>query len=77
VRDIAQMVGVTERATQAILSDLEREGYITREHIGRRNRYSVHQSGSLRHPLARSSTVGDVLTALAAASSGTNATAAG
>jgi hypothetical protein len=66
VRDIAEMVGITERATQAILSDLDRDGYIERTRIGRRNRYHVHRYGGLRHPLVGSITVGDVLGALLA-----------
>jgi DNA-binding MarR family transcriptional regulator len=64
VRDIAQMVGITERATQTILSDLDQDGYIGREHIGRRTRYHVQLGGSLRHPLALSSTIGDLLDTL-------------
>jgi predicted MarR family transcription regulator len=77
VRDIAKMVGITERSTQTILSDLEQDGYITREHIGRRTRYHVHPNGPIRHPLARSSTVGDLLAALASPSATTSATATG
>jgi hypothetical protein len=61
VRDIAEMVGITERATQAILSDLDGDGYIERTRIGRRNRYHVRRDGGLRHPLVGSITVGDVL----------------
>jgi hypothetical protein len=61
VRDIAEMVGITERATQAILSDLNRDGYIERTRIGRRNRYHVRRDGRLRHPLVNSTTIGDVL----------------
>ena len=43
VRDIAAAVGITERATQAILSDLAGEGYVERIRIGRRNRYKVRR----------------------------------
>ena len=60
VRDIARMVEITERATQAILRDLDRGGYIERTRIGRRNRYHVRRDGWLRHPLVGSITVGDV-----------------
>jgi predicted DNA-binding transcriptional regulator len=75
VRDIAKMVGITERATQAILSDLDQDGYIERRRTGRRNHYNVHRGSTLRHPLVGSSTVGDVLAALSPPSSRASATA--
>jgi DNA-binding transcriptional ArsR family regulator len=65
VRDVAAAVGITERAAQRILADLEREGYVTREREGRRNRYTLHGDLPLRHPLEGGSRVGDLLDALA------------
>lgn len=64
VRDIAKLVGITERATQSILSDLDRAGFIERIHVGRRNHYRVRRGAGLRHPLMEHATVGDVLDAL-------------
>jgi hypothetical protein len=61
VRDIAALVGITERATQAILSDLAREGYVERVRTGRRNRYAVRRSAAFRHPLLQGTTIGAVL----------------
>src|ERR1051326_2377188 len=61
VRDIAAMVGITERATQAILSDLVHEGYLERIRVGRRNRYKVLRSSHFRHPIVSATTVGEVL----------------
>jgi predicted transcriptional regulator len=61
VRDIAARVGITERATQAILSDLANDGYLERIRVGRRNRYKVRRSAHFRHPIVRSASVGDVL----------------
>jgi hypothetical protein len=61
VRDIAAAVGITERATQAILSDLASEGYVERIRIGRRNRYKVRRGAGFRHPIARGTTIGEVL----------------
>jgi DNA-binding MarR family transcriptional regulator len=61
VRDIAERVGITERATQAILSDLATENYLERIRVGRRNRYKVRRSAPLRHSLVRGTTVGEVL----------------
>lgn len=61
VRDIAAAVGVTERAIQRILLELEAEGVITRERDGRRNRYVIHHRVPLRHPLEAHRTIGDLL----------------
>jgi hypothetical protein len=61
VRDIASIVGITERATQAILSDLANDGYLERTRVGRRNRYKVRRGVHFRHPIVRGTTVGDVL----------------
>jgi predicted transcriptional regulator len=61
VRDIADRVGVTERATQAILSDLVAGGYVERTRIGRRNRYRIRRSSGFRHPLTRGTTVGEIV----------------
>jgi predicted transcriptional regulator len=52
-RDIAERVGITERATQRILSDLLAEGYLSKTKVGRRNRYTVNRQGRLRHPIFR------------------------
>ena len=51
LREIAAQVGITERAVQRIVTDLETDRYIEREKIGRRNRYLVHPDLPLRHPL--------------------------
>lgn len=64
VRDIANAVGITERATQAILRDLDRGNYIERARIGRRNRYSLSRRAPLRHSLLAPATVGDLVDAL-------------
>ena len=61
VRDIASLVGITERATQAILSDLVHSGYVERIRIGRRNRYEIRRGALFRHPLVRETSVGEVL----------------
>ena len=63
-RDIAERVGITERAAQAIIADLVAEGYVTRTREGRRNRYEVHPDAPLRHPLEHDTTVGDLLVTL-------------
>ena len=61
LRDVADKVGITERATQRIVADLQSEGYITTERIGRRNRYVVHSESPLRHPIEEHQAVGVLL----------------
>ena len=51
VRDIATRVGITERAVQRILQELESEQYIVRERDGRRNRYRIRADRPFRHPV--------------------------
>jgi DNA-binding MarR family transcriptional regulator len=63
-RDIADAVGITERAVQMIISDLEADGYLTRTRVGRRNRYRVHSALRMRHPLHRDHTIGDLIEAM-------------
>ncbi|WP_405851269.1 MarR family winged helix-turn-helix transcriptional regulator [Streptomyces sp. NBC_00090] len=52
LRDMATICGVTERTVQAIVTDLEEAGYLTRSRAadGRRNRYSIAPSAQFRHP---------------------------
>lgn len=66
IRDIAQCVGVTERAAHRLVHELEEDGYLSRHRIGRRNFYEVHADAPLRHPLERERQVGDLLSALLA-----------
>lgn len=51
LREVAERVGITERAVQRIVADLERDHYVERERNGRRNRYRVHRDLPLRHPI--------------------------
>jgi DNA-binding transcriptional ArsR family regulator len=61
VRDLASAVGITERAVQQILSDLEAGLVITRERIGRRNVYRINTEIELRHPMEANHRVRDLL----------------
>ncbi len=61
IRDIADAVGITERAAQAILSDLEAGGYVTKTKIGRRNHYELHDSLKFRHPVEAGHKVSELL----------------
>ncbi len=51
LRELAQRVGITERAVQRIIADLEQGGYVSRVREGRRNRYEVHAHRRFRHPM--------------------------
>jgi Mn-dependent DtxR family transcriptional regulator len=61
LRDVADKVGITERAVQRIVTDLEEGGFLTRERTGRRNRYDLHPHLPLRHPIESHRTIGDLL----------------
>lgn len=61
LREVALRVGITERAVQRIIQDLEEEGFIRREKVGRKNKYEVLTGESLRHPLEAHRNIGDLL----------------
>ena len=60
-REIGNLVGITEGAVQRILNDLEDDGYLARERVGRRNRYVVIGSRPLRHPLEDGHTIEEII----------------
>ena len=64
LRDVAAMVGITERAAQRIVSDLEAGHALTRVRQGRRNRYDVNLNLPLRHHLESHRTIGDLIRAV-------------
>lgn len=61
LREVAKRVGITERAVQRIIADLERGKFIRREKVGRRNRYEVIADKALRHPIESHRNIGDLL----------------
>lgn len=64
IRDIAEEVGITQRAVQRIVSELVEEGVINVQKIGRRNSYLIKESVTLKHPLESQHTVGELLNIL-------------
>lgn len=60
-RDLAQSIGITVRAAQAIVADLVDTGYITRERVGRRNRYTINPNVAMRHPAQRGHDIGELI----------------
>jgi predicted DNA-binding transcriptional regulator len=61
LRDVASKVGITERAVQRIVADLEEGRYLERERHGRRNHYRVHAALPLRHPIEAHRTIADLI----------------
>jgi hypothetical protein len=61
LRDVAERVGITERAVQKIILDLEREGILVRRRDGRRNSYELHLDRPLRHQLESHRSIGDLV----------------
>jgi predicted ArsR family transcriptional regulator len=49
LRDVAERIGITERATQRILADLVEAGYVKTVRVGRRNHYTVDRDRAMRH----------------------------
>jgi predicted transcriptional regulator len=61
LRAVAERVGITERAVQKIVAELEEAGYLTRQRDGRRNTYQIHRARPLRHPVEQHHSIGDLL----------------
>lgn len=64
LRDVAERVGITERATQRIVADLAEAGYIKTERVGRRSRYTVDREHAMRHSSQSGHEIGALLEAL-------------
>ena len=61
LREVAIRIGITERAVQRIIADLEEGGFIEREKVGRQNQYRISVKQPLRHPIESHRTIGDLL----------------
>ena len=66
IRDIAEAVDITERATQRIVAELVENGFVERFRDGRRNRYTLHTEV----PIARGVSLGSLLEILVPAGDG-------
>lgn len=60
-RNLAEELGITERSVIRIIKDLEREGYILKERVGRVNQYQINHNALLRRKEVRDVAVGDLL----------------
>ena len=61
VREIAEAVGITERAAQRIVHDLIESGFVERERVGRRNRYVINRDVKMRHHAQEDHEIGELL----------------
>jgi len=61
IRDVAQDTGLTERAIGSILSELTRDGYLTKHRVGARNFYELHPDQPLRGAGENGHQVGELL----------------
>jgi DNA-binding MarR family transcriptional regulator len=61
IRDVADLIGITERAAQRIIADLVEAGYVERMRVGRRNHYLVKTDLRMRHPLQQTHEIGELL----------------
>jgi hypothetical protein len=61
LREVAALVGITERTVQRIVADLEAGQYLERVRTGRRNRYEVHHELPLRHPIEADRDIGALI----------------
>lgn len=64
MRDVAEAVGITERAAQRIVTDLVEAGYVERTRVGRRNHYTVNGTAAMRHESQRGHEIGELLSLL-------------
>jgi DNA-binding MarR family transcriptional regulator len=61
LREIAETVGITERAAQRIVADLIESGFVKRARVGRRNRFLVEREAKMRHALQAQLEIGGLL----------------
>ena len=64
LRDVAQTVGITERAAQRIVLDLVEANFLGRQRNGRRNRYAINPNAEMRHAAQQGHPVGELLNLL-------------
>jgi MarR family len=61
VREIAAVLGVSERRAFGIVNDLAEAGYVVKERNGRRNRYRIQENLPLRVRVGREPSIGELL----------------
>jgi Mn-dependent DtxR family transcriptional regulator len=61
LKDVATLVGITERAVQRMVADLTAAGVLEVQRVGRRNQYRIDGTRPLRHPVEAHRVVQDIL----------------
>jgi DNA-binding IclR family transcriptional regulator len=61
LRDLAEHIGITERAVQRIVADLTEAGFLERTRVGRRNHYVIRRKRPMRHPAQLGHDIGALL----------------
>ncbi|QTN34392.1 winged helix-turn-helix domain-containing protein [Akkermansiaceae bacterium] len=61
IRDLAEEVGITQRAVQRILVELVEDKAVKITKDGRRNTYTINPRKRLHHPLENKHTIGELL----------------
>lgn len=61
LREVAMLVGITERMVQKIVAELVEAGFLAVTKVGRRNSYEITLNKTLRHPLESHCSIGDML----------------
>jgi DNA-binding Lrp family transcriptional regulator len=64
LRQVAIQIGITERAVQRIIVDLEQAGVVSRHKVGRQNQYQLNLEVPLRHPLEQPHTISEIFAPL-------------
>ena len=64
IDQLASVVALTPRSVANVLKDLELEGYLSKEKVGRNNRYQIHSEAKLRHQTSSGHSVGELIAAL-------------
>ena len=64
VRELAGRTGLTERQLHRVLDDLVAAGYLSKQRVGRRNRYNIDLERPMRHPSTEHHRVGALIAAL-------------
>ncbi len=61
LREVALLVGITERMVQKIVAELVEAAFLNVTKVGRRNTYRINVDKKLRHPLESHRSIGDIL----------------
>ena len=64
LRDMAASLGITERSTYGIVTDLTAAGYVVKHKDGRRNSYQIQAHLPLPEPASQEPAIGEVLALL-------------